>query len=132
MSKRKSKRKYRLYHRILFWYVDQSAIVRWLIILLVMSLIAAFLLQPTPEEAQRNLNHRATADARSTLNAIYLKANPPTITPTPTVTPTRTPYPQSFICPRNCTEARQRGVSAFRAAQCGLDADGDGVACYGD
>lgn len=35
-------------------------------------------------------------------------------------------------CPRNCTEAVAMGVSAQRAAECGLDRDGDGVACYGD
>lgn len=38
----------------------------------------------------------------------------------------------SFSCPSNCTEARSRGMSAGAAAACGLDGDGDGVACYGD
>lgn len=38
----------------------------------------------------------------------------------------------SFTCPKNCTEARARGVSAQLAAACGLDRDGDGVACYGE
>lgn len=38
----------------------------------------------------------------------------------------------SSSCPRNCDEARTRGVSAARAAACGLDRDNDGVACYGD
>lgn len=50
------------------------------------------------------------------------------------------PIPQStsaateaaFECPANCTEAKARGVSAVQAAGCGLDRDGDGVACYGD
>lgn len=38
----------------------------------------------------------------------------------------------SFVCPSNCDEAVSRGVSAEQAASCGLDRDGDGVACYGD
>jgi hypothetical protein len=36
------------------------------------------------------------------------------------------------ICPRNCREAVAWGLSAQQAALCGLDRDGDGVACYGD
>lgn len=35
-------------------------------------------------------------------------------------------------CPANCTEAVERGFSAEEAAACGLDGDGDGLACYGD
>lgn len=35
-------------------------------------------------------------------------------------------------CPRNCTQAKAMGCSASEAAACGLDRDGDGVACYGD
>lgn len=38
----------------------------------------------------------------------------------------------SFTCPSNCTQARAMGLSASQAAACGLDRDGDGVACYGD
>lgn len=45
--------------------------------------------------------------------------------------PAATSAPQ-FVCPSNCTEAVNRGVSAQQAAACGLDRDGDGVACYGD
>lgn len=41
-----------------------------------------------------------------------------------------TPVP--FVCPSNCTEAVNMGLSAQQAASCGLDRDGDGVACYGD
>lgn len=36
------------------------------------------------------------------------------------------------VCPRNCREAVAWGLSAQQAAMCGLDRDGDGVACYGD
>ncbi|PJF27860.1 MAG: hypothetical protein CUN53_02465 [Phototrophicales bacterium] len=36
------------------------------------------------------------------------------------------------VCPRNCREAVAWGLSAQQAALCGLDRDGDGVACYGD
>ncbi len=36
------------------------------------------------------------------------------------------------VCPRNCREAVAWGLSARQAALCGLDRDGDGVACYGD
>lgn len=42
------------------------------------------------------------------------------------------PAGNTFTCPSNCTEAVALGVSAQQAAQCGLDRDGDGVACYGD
>lgn len=35
-------------------------------------------------------------------------------------------------CPNNCSEAVSMGMSASSAAACGLDRDGDGVACYGD
>jgi len=38
----------------------------------------------------------------------------------------------SFNCPSNCTQAREMGLSSEQAAQCGLDRDGDGQACYGD
>lgn len=38
----------------------------------------------------------------------------------------------NFQCPRNCDGARAAGLSAQQAASCGLDRDGDGVACYGD
>ncbi len=40
--------------------------------------------------------------------------------------------PTQFTCPRNCTEAVNMGLTAQQAAACGLDRDGDGVACYGD
>jgi hypothetical protein len=50
-------------------------------------------------------------------------------TANPVVAPTKI-QPTQFVCPRNCTEARQRGVSSRQAAACGLDGDGDGHACY--
>lgn len=37
-----------------------------------------------------------------------------------------------FVCPENCDAARAGGLTARQAADCGLDRDGDGVACYGD
>nr|MCU0496938.1 SH3 domain-containing protein [Anaerolineae bacterium] len=40
--------------------------------------------------------------------------------------------PTSFSCPSNCEGARAMGLTAEQAARCGLDRDGDGVACYGD
>lgn len=41
--------------------------------------------------------------------------------------------PTDFVCPRNCTQAVEMGLTARQAAQCPhLDRDGDGVACYGD
>lgn len=42
------------------------------------------------------------------------------------------PQQQTFTCPANCDEAVARGLSASQAASCGLDRDGDGVACYGE
>ncbi len=39
----------------------------------------------------------------------------------------------SFVCPRNCTDARAMGLSPQQAATCpNLDRDGDGQACYDD
>jgi hypothetical protein len=40
--------------------------------------------------------------------------------------------PTRRVCPSNCTEAKEWGMSAQDAAACGLDRDGDGAACYGD
>ncbi len=51
------------------------------------------------------------------------------ITPTAAV---RAAPRQSFTCPSNCDGAVAMGLSAAQAASCGLDRDGDGVACYGD
>lgn len=50
----------------------------------------------------------------------------------PEMTPPVLPPPAQSVCPRNCTEAVAWGYSAQQAAACGLDRDGDGVACYGD
>ncbi|MDZ4763958.1 MAG: excalibur calcium-binding domain-containing protein [Chloroflexota bacterium] len=61
---------------------------------------------------------------------------PPTQMPPPSISPEVTasvvPGSAPNICPRNCTEAVAWGLSAYQAAACGLDRDGDGVACYGD
>lgn len=55
------------------------------------------------------------------------------IPPTVTLIPIRVEPVSPFnACPSNCTQARAWGVSAYEAAACGLDRDGDGVACYGD
>jgi hypothetical protein len=51
----------------------------------------------------------------------------PEVTP-----PVQSQPPAQNTCPRNCTEAVAWGYSAEQAAACGLDRDGDGVACYGD
>lgn len=40
--------------------------------------------------------------------------------------------PTQFTCPSNCTDAIAMGLTAEQAAACGLDRDGDGVACYGE
>jgi hypothetical protein len=66
----------------------------------------------------------------------YLTAVPPTpiqlVQPSqPEATPPVLP-PAQNMCPRNCTEAVAWGYTAEQAAACGLDRDGDGVACYGD
>lgn len=65
-----------------------------------------------------------------------------TLAPAPTSTPSGTNRlggdgggtigGNSQSCPSNCTEAVDRGFSAEQAAACGLDRDGDGLACYGD
>lgn len=49
-------------------------------------------------------------------------------------TATFIPFPpsNSFVCPASCEEVQSMGLSAEAAARCGLDEDGDGVACYGD
>lgn len=49
-------------------------------------------------------------------------------------TATFIPFPpsNSFVCPSSCEEVQSMGLSAEAAARCGLDEDGDGVACYGD
>lgn len=62
---------------------------------------------------------------------------PPTVNALPEVTSQPVPANQAAICPlnpppRNCTQAREWGLTAEQAAACGLDRDGDGVACYGD
>lgn len=52
--------------------------------------------------------------------------------PTVTAIPIRVaPQPQ-LACPSNCDGAVAQGLTAQQAAACGLDRDGDGVACYGD
>lgn len=60
----------------------------------------------------------------------------PTIAPTARATRTVVLRQQSsgseFTCPRNCDGAVAMGLSPQQAAACGLDRDGDGVACYGD
>lgn len=58
-------------------------------------------------------------------------ANPPTQIPL-NITSSESTVEPLAICPRNCTEAVAWGVSAQHAAACGLDRDGDGMACYGD
>lgn len=65
---------------------------------------------------------------------VTLPPAPPTWTQRPPNTPVRIPTqrPSSFTCPQNCDGARAMGLSAQQAASCGLDRDGDGVACYGD
>lgn len=51
----------------------------------------------------------------------------------PTATPvTRAISGPQITCPTNCTEAVAMNITAQQAAACGLDRDGDGVACYGD
>jgi hypothetical protein len=58
---------------------------------------------------------------------------PPTAIPVPGATAESTQEVQMpAVCPRNCREAVAWGLSAQQAALCGLDRDGDGVACYGD
>lgn len=58
--------------------------------------------------------------------------------PKPTLVATVTPISRAvqatreFVCPSNCTDAVAMGLTARQAASCGLDRDGDGVACYGD
>jgi hypothetical protein len=67
-----------------------------------------------------------------------LSPQPPT--PRPTARPQQQavqqppaqPAQPSFTCPSNCDGARAMGLSPEQAASCGLDRDGDGVACYGD
>lgn len=62
------------------------------------------------------------------------------LTPRPPAAPTSAPVQQQVSqpsgaassCPANCDEARAQGMTAQQAAACGLDRDGDGVACYGD
>lgn len=39
---------------------------------------------------------------------------------------------EGFVCPSNCDGAVAMGLSPQQAAACGMDRDGDGVACYGD
>lgn len=69
--------------------------------------------------------------------------SPPQVIPRPTSPPApvqpaqATPAPQqpsgNTRRPKNCTEAREMGLSAVEAAQWShLDRDHDGVACYGD
>jgi hypothetical protein len=79
---------------------------------------------------------------RPTVRPTRRLANTATRRPISTPRPTRTPrptvnqstQPQSGLsCPRNCSTAVARGMSAQDAAKCpGLDRDHDGVACYGD
>jgi hypothetical protein len=74
--------------------------------------------------------------------AVYSYSGDLTIPPTATARPFATVIPPvsapnvipapPITCPRNCTEAVLWGVTAEQAAACGLDRDGDGVACYGD
>lgn len=65
-------------------------------------------------------------------------SNNPQPTPVPVKPqPTAAPVQASGGCPmaprpRNCKTAVAAGLSAQQAAACGLDGDGDGVACYGN
>jgi hypothetical protein len=69
--------------------------------------------------------------------SVQVVMQPPTSIPIPGGVPPEAteaviPNMNGVICPRNCEGARAMGLSPQQAAQCGLDRDGDGVACYGD
>lgn len=88
-------------------------------------------------ENGNNLWYRAdVAGQRVYAYSGYLMTTAPTpirIFQPPEVTPPVQSFPPvQNVCPRNCTEAVAWGYSAQQAAACGLDRDGDGVACYGD
>lgn len=72
------------------------------------------------------------ASAKSTQPPVLVRATNTVIRPPVSSGGNAVNPPAAPSCPSNCTEARAQGVSAEDAAACGLDRDGDGVACYGD
>jgi len=76
----------------------------------------------------RSVANTATAAARPTNTR-----RPPTQRPPVNTSNTSNTGSRSQPAPRNCSTAVAMGLSAVQAAQYSrLDADGDGVACYGD
>lgn len=100
-----------------------------IIITIVFVVILFFMAVTAAPRTPRTSNPPALATGRQTAR--------PQSTPRPTATRVRSQSSggqssNTRQCPDNCTEAKEMGVSAEFAAQCGLDRDGDGVACYGD
>lgn len=62
----------------------------------------------------------------------YVSFTAPMSANSPQQSVSQPPAASGFTCPSNCDGAKAMGLSAEQAAACGLDRDGDGVACYGD